>query len=395
MIELEADPKRAAPPTDPDARANYLILGDFGGRPTKPVLASRDHLNLVFDRLEASFAGQRLHSLDDFHPDHLIQRLGALASSAAAGPEPAPPSPTPAPGASLDDILGKSSLLEKMTGDDPLKKYARELGQAYAEPAPAAAPDRTADAERMRSLLHDPRFQALEAAWRGLDFVLRSIDDESARIYIAQLSAQDLDNLLSAEDLTTTRVCALFHSNQWRGVAGLCSFGADHIELLGRIALLADSAGAPFVSEGSADMGPDWEELRAIPEAAHVGLALPRFLLRLPYGKQSSPIESFEFEELPGAPLDSEYLWGNPALLCLAVAAGPGRGSELDLHGLPAHAYEEDGEWRRRSCSKPIMNETEVYSLIDRGLMPIVTFRDTDRVRLAGLRAINGQPLGF
>ena len=395
MIKLEVNPKRATPPAAPDARANYLILGDFGGRPAKPMLVDRDNLSHALARLEVTLAGERIRELADFHPDNLFHRLSIFRDLCADQPDRTPP-PRAAPSANLEDILSQASLLERIAGNDPLKKYARELGEAYAEPTPAPRPERTAAlSDRMRGVLRDPRFQALEAAWRGLDFAVRSIDDESARIYITQFSAQDLAQLLSAEDLRATRMCTLLHSNDWRGVIGLFSFGADpnDIELLGRIGLLAASAGAPFVAEGSADMGPAWDELRSIPEAGYLGLAMPRFLLRLPYGNRTSAIESFEFEEMPGAPLDSAYLWGNPALLCLALAAGPGRGSELDLHGLPAHTYEEDGEWKVRSCSEALMSEAQVYALIELGLMPIVSFRGTDRLRLAGFRAINGKPL--
>src|SRR6202035_176342 len=56
--------------------------------------------------------------------------------------------------------------------------------------------------------------------------------------------------------------------------------------------------------------------LRRMPEAAHLGLAMPRFLLRQPYGKGSDPIESFEFEEMTTLPEHESYLWGNPAFLC-------------------------------------------------------------------------------
>ncbi len=393
MMELDVDSRRAAPPADSSAKANYLILGDFGGSPGKPMPVDRDKLPNALELLKVTLGGERVRQMDDFHPDKLYQRLSVFSDLRGELPQPAAP-PRAVPSANLEEILSQSSLLEQMTGGDPLKKYAKELGQAYAEPATAASPEQTAAlGDRMRGVLHDPGFQALEAAWRGVEFAAQRIDDESARLYIAQCSAADLAELLAADDLTATRVCTLLHSNQWSAVIGLFSFGAADIELLGRIALLAASAGAPFIAEGSADMGEDWEELRSIPEAGFVGLALPRFLLRLPYGSGTSPIESFEFEEMPGAPVESAYLWGNPALACLALAAGPERGRDLDIHDLPSHIYHEDGEWKKISCAEALMNETRIYALMGLGLMPIVSYRDTDRVRLAGLRAINGKPL--
>jgi type VI secretion system protein ImpC len=148
---------------------------------------------------------------------------------------------------------------------------------------------------------------------------------------------------------------------------------------------------APFLAEGAVDMGRHWEELRAIPEASYLGLAVPRFLLRLPYGARTSPADAFPLEEMPpGAPLHAHFLWGNPALACLALLTA---GEALNLEGLPVHTYQEDGEWKMTPCAEVWMTETQVLALIDLGLMPLVAFKDSDRVRLAGFRAINGDEL--
>ena len=40
-----------------------------------------------------------------------------------------------------------------------------------------------------------------------------------------------------------------------------------------------------------------------------------------PTGSETSPVESFEFEEMPGEPVHNHYLWGNPAFAC-ALALG-------------------------------------------------------------------------
>ena len=140
-------------------------------------------------------------------------------------------------------------------------------------------------------------------------------------------------------------------------------------------------------------MGDHWDELRAIPEASYLGLALPRFLLRLPYGARTSAIESFPFEEMPGAPVHAHYLWGNPALAFLALLTAGG--GALNLQGLPLHTYQHEGEWHMTPCAEVWMTEAQVLALIDLGLMPLVSFRDSDRVRLAGFRAINGDELAL
>jgi type VI secretion system protein ImpC len=121
---------------------------------------------------------------------------------------------------------------------------------------------------------------------------------------------------------------------------------------------------------------------------------MPRLLLRQPYGARTSAIESFEFEEMPGLPTHDDYLWGNPALACLAIAAGEDAGNP-ELSGLPLHTYHEEGEWKSTPCAEALISESEVQALIELGMIPLVSYRGSDRVNVAGLRAINGSPLPF
>jgi predicted component of type VI protein secretion system len=93
----------------------------------------------------------------------------------------------------------------------------------------------------------------------------------------------------------------------------------------------------------------------------------------------------------PSAPMHSHFLWGNPALACLALLTAGG--DALNLEGLPIHTYQQDGEWHMTSCAEVWMTESQALALIDLGLMPLIAFKDSGRVRVAGLRAINGKEL--
>ena len=410
-MQFEVEARKSRPRADSESGSRYLVLGDFGGRSTEPLTVDRDNIDDVLSRLEVKLAGLRLREVEDFHPDNLYGRMDEFAGlRAGPGEEAAPERPRSTPRADIEEILRPSSLLEQITGGgDPFQQYVRDLARAAAAPAKADdAPRIAALGERMGALLHHPRFQALEAAWRGLDFVTRQADDESAKIHVAQFSRADLvRDLAETTNLRATRTYALLHARQWRGVVGLYSFGssAEDIELLGRIALIASDAHAAFVAEGSVDMGEHWSELQKVSEADHLALALPRFLLRLPYGAKTSKIESFAFEEMPDVlkgspPRHAEYLWGHPALAVLAVlvrmSEDEGQDTNLDLRGLPVHNYQQDGEWTMTPCAEVWMTEQHVRALIEMGMIPLVSFRDQDRVRVAGLRAITGGalPLG-
>jgi type VI secretion system protein ImpC len=388
MIELDVAPRRTQIVAPADEPARYLVLGDFGARAGEPLAVDRDNLDAIMSILQVDAGGMRIRDLEDFHPDRIYQRFD-MSAPAAPEPEPEPASPKP----DVEKLLRPTSLLEQIAGGgDPLDQYVKELARAHAAPQKKSADPTAALTERMNSMLHHPRFQTLESAWRGLDFAIRQMDDNAARVHIVQFSQQDLAADLASDNLRATRLYTLLHSRRWTAAIGLHSFDETQLELLVRIALVASDAHVPYLAQGSPEIAS--ELFNDIPEASHVGLALPRLLLRLPYGPHTSPIDSFAFEEMSAAPVHAHYLWGNAALACLAVLVRADA-DDLNLDHLPAHTYKKDSEWIMTPCAEFFMTETQVLSLIDRGLMPLVSYKDRPLVRLAGFRSITGKPLPF
>lgn len=410
-LEVQTAPEIAA--LEPGEPTRYLVLGDFGADALGVRPVDRETLDGVLDIIGVEIAGSPIHEIGDFHPDRLYQRLDLFRDLREMNPE--SPSPPTEPRGNVKETAAPSNLLErvingtvgngtagegKTSSADPFADFVRRITRASAAPGVAKNPRRIEELGlRMRELLHHPRFKTLESAWRGLDFAVRRADDESASIYMAQYSREDLAvDVAEAADVKATRLYELFQTHKWGGVFGLYSFGPDaaDIEILGRVALIAEQARAPFIAQGAEETGPYWEELRSIPEAGYVALALPRFLLRLPYGARTSPIESFEFEEMPEAPSHDDYLWGHPVWACLSVAAGPREAAaRLDLRGLPLHTYQQNGEWACTPCTELAVTDAQARTLTVRGLIPLLWHRNTDRVRVAGLHAINGRALSW
>ncbi len=396
MIELDVATRRKPVAVAEQPPSNYLVLGDFGGCAPGPILVDRETIDAAMSRMDVRIGALPFHKMEDFHPDHLCRRAPLLRSAPSEWSSP-----------------------ETQSTNGPFREHLQELARAYArhqQSAPGDASPRYAElGGHMRRILHHPEFQEIESVWRGLDFLLGEVNKhESANstgngvhIYIAQYSREDANRELPALALDPpagaaaepgTRIQELLNARRWRAIAGLYTFGpaAFDIQLLRQMALLAAQARAPFVSAwpaagAEANMGPDWGELTAMPEADHLGLALPRFLLRLPYGEGGSPIDSFPFEEMLGDPVPSRYLWGNPALACLSLLA---RGGEaLDVTGLPLHVYEKEGKVATAPCAETPIAEVRELALIEAGLMPLVPSAKSDSARLAGFRAINGKEL--
>ena len=231
----------------------------------------------------------------------------------------------------LDESEDRKAENEPYQGQPEMDRFLKEITRPHL--VPKAHPKQAemiksvdeAAGELMRRILHHPDFQAVESGWRGLYFLISRLEtDENLKIYLFDISKEELAaDLSSAEDLSKTGTYNLlvgqtiktFGGEPWAVIAGNYVFNQDinDIQLLGRMAKIARAAGAPFISSASDTVlgceslakSPDpdewketeesqaWDALRKIPEAAYLGLALPRFLLRLPYGGDTFPLESF------------------------------------------------------------------------------------------------------
>ncbi len=251
-------------------------------------------------------------------------------------------------------------------------------------------------AGEMRAVLHHPKFQALEAAWRGLYFLVRRLETgETLRIFLLDLPR---------EALTTEALRRAVDDEAWGVIAGLYYFeveGPGHAQ--GDFAFVARIAGAPFIASlGLGEVGLDkgFAELRQSAHARWIGLALPRFLLRLPYGKSGMETESFAFEELSAKPEHERYLWGNPSIACAYLlgeaftrfgwAMRPN--AVRDIDGLPAHTYKEDGEMQLKPCAEVLLTDEAAEMLLDRGFIPLASMKNSDRVRVVRFQSVADPP---
>ena len=464
-VHLDVDPgaRRSATMIEPETPFRILLLGDFSGRAAtswKPVEVDRDNFEEVLARVGPGFSGMRFQQLDDFHPDRIygqsplfqglrevrrkLETRSTFAEAAAEirawSKEQSPPAatlrtappaaperpllPDPASGISLLDSIVEASEPAKpssVTRRGGLQGFIESVVAPHtvaAEnpelPRMRALVDAEASA-RMRALLHHSRFQALEAAWRAVYYLVRAIETGSQlKLYLLDVSKSELAaDLSAADDLRESQVWHILVTDTvetggdpWSVAAGNYSFArtVGDAQMLGRLARIMSFARAPFLGEadpGSSgteteDAARHWERLRQMPEACWVGLAMPRFLLRLPYGKQTDPLESFDFEEMPGEPSHQEYLWGNPAFACVQLLAEafandgwemrPGAYSEIDR--LPVHIYEAEGEKHAKPCAEVLLTERDIEWILDQGFMALDSKRDRDVVRLVRFQSI-------
>jgi type VI secretion system protein ImpC len=426
-----------AAPRDPDAPLHMLIMGDFSGdsntRNHKPLPVDCDNFDDVMRSLKpvcrVAVGGRTpelsLSTLGDFHPDNLLRAIEAIIDQP---PAPAaatesntdligrlmgspPPSPAPAAPKKVDiAALLKSAVGANAVMANPVEQAAR------------AATDLSRTAG-LRSVLHYPAFQRLEANWRGIDMLMRNFGaEENVRFSLLDCNSESFASDFTAQDdLQAARLFQLLgkrtSDERFAVVLGLYTFNpsAGDLRVLSGAAKICSAQAATFISAASprfigrdslsgdvqcsppAEAQTRWEEFRAAPEANRIALALPRFLIRQPYGAASDPIEAFAFEELTPQPVHEDFLWGNPAILCayalteafLAEGWQVSTGGFAEVAELPVYRFKENGESKVKPGAETWMAESMAEKISAQGLIPILSIKGRDAVRIDGLRSVS------
>ena len=401
-------------------------------------------------------------SLDDFHPDQLVEnvelfgtllqlrrdlasRTGFARASKEvlswSGEEKLPAPANQARGAiiatdlRLSDFARLTGRPNTQAGDGTIDDLVRRLV------GPFVRPDRDVRQEQltarvdealsaaMRRVLHHPDFQAAEAMWRGVELLVRRIETGARlQIVLYDVSAEELAaDLASVEALEDSGLYGMLVEQPAQDadqgplsvVVGMYGFelSPPHADLLGRVAQVAAASGAPFVTGIDPDalqtpmyqqhimIREAWTALWELPASGYLGLAAVKFLLRMPYGKKSDPIDAFAFEEFTREAGLSGMLWANPALAVgLLLAQGWQKagakmkpGAISIIGDMPYYVYNSpDGDQVALPCTERLYSERQASQAVGYHVMPILSLRGRPEVRLAGITSVAGSLLaGF
>src|SRR5579864_8521713 len=200
-------------------------------------------------------------------------------------------------------------------------------------------------------ILHHEDYRKLESAWRGLHHLVSNTDtDEHLKIRFMDVSKDELRRTMRRYKGQAWDQSPLFkqiYEEEYGQLGGepygclVADYYFDHtppdVDLLASIAKVAAAAHTPFVSGAAPSVlqmeswqelaNPrdltkiftqnleyaSWNSLRNADDARYVGLAMPRFLARLPYGAKTNPVDEFDFEEDTQGADHRHYAWANAA----------------------------------------------------------------------------------
>ncbi|WP_326534391.1 type VI secretion system contractile sheath large subunit [Pseudorhodoferax sp.] len=290
---------------------------------------------------------------------------------------------------------------------------------------------------QINQILHHAELQQLEGAWRGLHYLVNNTEtDEQLKIRVMNISKQELGKTLKRYKGTAWDQSPIFKKiyteefSQFGGEPYGCLVGDYHfdqtapdVELLREMAKVAAAAHAPFIAGASPtvmQMGswqelanprdltkifqtPEyaaWRSLRESDDAKYIGLAMPRYLSRLPYGARTNPVEEFNFEEETGSADHTKYTWANAAY-AMAVNINRSfkeygwcsriRGIESGgaVQNLPTHTFPTDDGGVDMKCPTEIaIDDRREAELAKNGFMPLVHRKNSDFAAFIGAQSL-------
>jgi type VI secretion system protein ImpC len=337
----------------------------------------------------------------------------------------------------LDQIVeqgrfGKEQVARER-GRDMVKEFVAQVLEGemkLSRDADATINSRVAQIDHLISLqlneiLHHPAFQKLEASWRGIKYMMAQSETSAMlKIRVLNVSKKELlRDLQRAPEFDQSVMFKKVYEDEF-GIFGGEPFGAligdyefskhpEDIELLEKVSQVAAGAHAPFLTAAApellnmdsfAQLGEPrdigkifdstefakWKSFRASEDSRYVGLTMPRVLMRLPYGKDTKPVDEFSYEEGVDGTEHSKYLWGNAAYAlgarlttafaqygwCAAIRGVEGGGL---VEGLPTHTFRtDDGDVALKCPTEVAITDRREKELADQGLIPLVHCKGTD-----------------
>ena len=289
---------------------------------------------------------------------------------------------------------------------------------------------------QLNEVMHAPEFQKLEGSWRGLQYLTTNTETSTMlKIKVFNISKKDiLKDFTKQNDWEQAAIFRKIYEEEYGTLGGQpygCLIGdyeitrhPEDIQLLTNMANVGAAAHAPFLAAASPSLfnwesftelgGPRdvakifdndayvaWKDFRKSDDSKYVGLCMPHILMRLPYGKDTSPVEEFDYEEKVDGRDHKKYLWGNAAFAlgaritnafamhewCAAIRGVEGGGL---VEGLPAHTFQtDDGDQTVKCPTEIAITDRREAELSKLGFIPLCYYKGTTNAVFMATQSAN------
>ena len=291
--------------------------------------------------------------------------------------------------------------------------------------------------EQVNLIIHEPSFQELESAWRGLHYLVNNTEtDEMLKIRVLPIQKKELHRTLRRHKGVGWDQSPIFKKlyemeyDQLGGTPYGCVVGDFHfdhsppdVELLAEMAKISAAAHCPFIAAASPSMmqmtswkelaNPRditkifenteyaaWRSLRESDDSRYLALTMPRFLARAPYGARTNPVDDFDFEEDTDNGNHDRYSWANSAYAmavnvnnsfkrygwCTSIRGVESGGA---VPNLPTHTFPTDDGGVDMKCPTEIaISDRREAELAKNGFMPLLHRKNTDVAAFIGAQSV-------
>lgn len=291
--------------------------------------------------------------------------------------------------------------------------------------------------EQVNQIIHHEEFTKCEGAWRGLHHLVNNTEtDETLKVRVMNVTKKELSKTLKKFKGVAWDQSPLFkkiYGAEYDVLGGEpygCLVGDYHfdhsapdVELLSGMSQIAAASHAPFITGAAPSVAqfdswnelsnprdltkvfstPEyaaWNALRDSEDSRYLGLAMPRFLSRIPYGAKTDPVEEFDFEEQTDGGDSSKYCWSNAAY-AMAVNINRSfketgwcsqiRGVESGgtVEGLPVHTFPNDDGGVDMKCPVEVsIGDRREAELAANGFMPLLHRKNTSSASFIGAQSL-------
>jgi len=277
---------------------------------------------------------------------------------------------------------------------------------------------------QLDEILHHPEFQKMESSWRSLKFLVDRTDfKKNVKIDILDVTKDELsEDFEDAPEIIQTGIYKHVYMDEYDTPGGepysamisnyeFNSLPPD-VALLQDVSKVAAACHCPFIGAATPDFFKKesihdlpkiedlhnymdrteflrWNAFRQTEDSRYIGLTLPRFALRLPYGPETQPVKEFNYEEDVKGTDHDKYLWGNASFAfatnmvrsfvdngwCVQIR-GPESGGKVEE--LPIHIFDVGKGNQVKIPTEILIPETREFEFAQEGFIPLSFYKNRD-----------------